>query len=151
MKTFIVVVLYLFAIVALIAGVRFLAIENDLAAALGIQLLISAALLAGLAIIVNVAGELSKRLDLDNYYRMADYGNALAMYELAKRAWDKYIHTPQYKINADMFALSSYEHWLKKAADAGHEEAQKEWESYCEKKNKSTQPATPSATEDSQA
>lgn len=97
MKTFIVVILYLFAIVALIAGVRFLAIENDLAVALGIQLLISAALLAGLAIIVNVAGKLSERLDLDNYYRMANEGNALAMYELARRAWEKYIHTPQDK------------------------------------------------------
>ena len=50
-----------------------------------------------------------------------------------------------------MIAFFSYEYWLKKAADAGHEEAQKEWESYCEKKNKSTATTTATATEDSQA
>lgn len=50
-----------------------------------------------------------------------------------------------------MIAFFSYEYWLKKAADAGHEEAQKEWESYCEKKNNSTATTTATATEDSQA
>ena len=149
MKTFIVVVLYLFAIVALIAGVRFLAIENDLAVALGIQLLISAALLAGLAIIVNAAGKISERIDLEPFYRMAEAGDADAIYELAKinkkksvRIFDDY-PVPIY--------VASYEHWLKKAADAGHEEAQKEWESYCEKKNNSTATTTANATEDCQA
>ena len=136
MKTFIVVVLYLFSVIALFMGIACLCHDEPFYISIGLQLLVSAAMLAGFAFIVNAVGKISKRLDPDPLYRMAEGGSAFAMHELAVLAWKKYNYSRDYQVKEDLTALSAYEFWLKKAADAGHEEAQKEWEAYCEQKER---------------